>query len=332
MFTSTPAASSNRVDARSPSPRGEVQRGESQRGLRRQVGACLDERAGRRRHDVRRRPTSARSDSATAPSRSRRRRAQAAGARRRRLPLLAHVISGVSPVAIGVFGLAPAFEQQARRARRCRWCRPATAASCGSRSPRSASAPARTSRSAVSRVVPVRRPQQRRRAVLGPGIHVSLPGEQRPHLLRVLILRGLDEPEIASGARYADSQEQRCGDHETGAFQSASFYHRIPCSRLEEAVADRALSLTPCSRARQFFSHSGRSHRESARAIDQPYAPGHGSSSAASRRRAVRNERPARHPGRTPYCMQDKGFRTCGCAVRWDRFEQSGCSVGFCEL
>ena len=53
------------------------------------------------------------------------------------LPLLAQVMTGVTPVAIGVFGFAPAFRSRSTNGRACRWCRPGTAASCESRSPRS---------------------------------------------------------------------------------------------------------------------------------------------------------------------------------------------------
>ena len=77
-------------------------------------------------------------------------------------------------------------------------------------------------------VVPMCGPQERRRAVLGPDIHVGVPVEQRPHLLRVLILRGVDQPQLCACGRCTDNQEQRRGEREPDTCASASIYHGIP--------------------------------------------------------------------------------------------------------
>ena len=60
-----------------------------------------------------------------------------------------------------------------------------------------------------SEIIPMRDPQERRRAVFGSNIHVWMPVQQSTHLLQVLIFRRVDEPEILVCGGSADNHEQR---------------------------------------------------------------------------------------------------------------------------
>jgi hypothetical protein len=58
-------------------------------------------------------------------------------------------------------------------------------------------------------IVPMRRPQECRRAVCGSDVYVRIPLEQRSRLLRVLAFCSFDQPEVVASGGRADNHEQR---------------------------------------------------------------------------------------------------------------------------
>ena len=151
------------------------------------------------------------------------------------LPVFAQVISGVSPVAMGVFGLAPDFSSDRTSAEF-----PLVQASdSGVIAKFVGGVCVGTGAEQQIRrfhVIPMRQPKQRRRAVAGPGIDVNLLGEERANGLLVLVSGSLDQPRIARlGGVRQPPQPAAISSVNAPAFMSASEFQKS-CQNIEPAA------------------------------------------------------------------------------------------------
>jgi hypothetical protein len=90
-------------------------------------------------------------------------------------------------------------------------------------------------------------------SVLRPDIHLGVAVEQHPHLLRVLILRRVDQPQLCACGRCTDNQEQRRGEREPDTCVSAWIYHSILAPTPEDGRLSR---IVPHQRRRKLAESS----------------------------------------------------------------------------
>ena len=123
------------------------------------------------------------------------------------LPVPAHVMSGVSPVAIGVFGFAPALSSRSTSAALAL----VHASDSGGRPKIVGHVDVCTrpdEQIGGIEIVPVRGPEQRGRAVVRPHVHVGALLQQCTNCLLIVLSRRFDETQVSIGSSDNPSHQQ----------------------------------------------------------------------------------------------------------------------------